>query len=204
MNFENIEHEINKLEEEVNSKSNFKYIEPTTEFDCHGYKLAYLEDVTSLNFRSLFSGVFAHDDKALCEKGHRAPDFECSCGFHSFKNLKDAIKERRWFSNTFILRVENYGEIVEHKTGWRAEDQIVKEIIIDRNCSKIFCRRFSTHISKLGNSFKNFCAYHSNKIHNSGLEVFSDDFFLNNFGISITRIDLRRKRLFNFLFPKAI
>jgi hypothetical protein len=43
-----------------------------------------------------------------------------------------------------LLEVDLYGRIVEHRDGWRAEEQDVLRIHVPERCSQFVCRRGTT------------------------------------------------------------
>lgn len=62
---------------------------------------------------------------ARCEHGHRAPDWDCSCGIHAAKQLELALPyrvgrdDRRTVARVVGL-VALGGDVIEHEHGFRA------------------------------------------------------------------------------------
>ncbi len=75
----------------------------------------------------LYEDVWPADEPlvAACSSGHRAPDFDCSCGVHAAKELRLALPYRVGRDDAVTLgRVVGLvalgGDVVEHEHGWRA------------------------------------------------------------------------------------
>lgn len=62
-----------------------------------------------------------------------------------------------------ILKVENFGEIVEHELGWRSANQLVTEINLPKKCSWWFCSSKPVAFVKGENVFIQSCKYHYKK-----------------------------------------
>ena len=151
---------IRDIEKKVNS---FKFLldrKPVYLESCQGYKLAWLVDDQEPYFESLFSGFFSLDDVATCQRGHQAPVLECSCGFYSFKNFLKAKRENRFFKSAFVVKVENYGDVVEHREGWRAQGQVISEIIIPEKCGILFCNKRIQALGRVSHVLKGYCLTH--------------------------------------------
>jgi hypothetical protein len=64
---------------------------------------------------------------------HRAPNFDCECGFYSFKDVSDlvvaiGVHPAQWsFIPEVIARVELAGRIVIHSHGYRAQYQRIAQ-----------------------------------------------------------------------------
>jgi len=62
---------------------------------------------------------------ATCERGHSAPDYECTCGIYASKRLEPALPYRvgrddaRTLGRVVGLVVLS-GDVIEHRDGWRA------------------------------------------------------------------------------------
>ena len=135
--------------------------------ECSGFRLAYIRSLEGLRFESLFGGEFSRRSKAHCDKGHENVEEDCRCGFYSFKDLRAAIKEIKFFKRTYILKVENYGQIVEHERGWRASEQVVTQLLLPRKCSRFLCSKVTSTLAlvTLGD-YRHFCERCSKRFKN--------------------------------------
>lgn len=132
--------------------------------ECSGFKLAYIRCLETLKFESLFGGEFFIKSVASCDKGHVKVERDCRCGFYSFKELKNALKEMRFFRRSYIIKVENYGDIVEHETGWRAWEQVVTEILLPWKCSRLLCSsKTEGLVLKNSGDYRHLCEKHAKK-----------------------------------------
>ena len=61
-----VDESIARLEEHVNYVGRFSDEKVELVNQCFGYRLAYLADLNSIIFDSLFSGKFSRDDIAIC------------------------------------------------------------------------------------------------------------------------------------------
>ena len=172
-----VDENIARLEEHVNYVGRFSEEKVESVDQCFGYRLAYISDINLFTFDSLFSGKFSKDDQANCSKDHDAPVVSCACGFYSFKKFINAKKEKKFFKNSVILKVENFGEIVEHELGWRSANQLVTEINMPRNCSWWFCWKKAVALVKGDNVFIQACKYHYTKSIKNGVTTELLDYF---------------------------
>lgn len=145
--------------------------------DVKGYKAAYLmKNDENFYLNSLFFGSYNLKDKMSCERdfNHLNPSHNCSCGFYSYKSIKDAELESYKNKYSIYLKVENYGDIIEHKAGYRSEEIEVTSIFLKKKCYK--CLRISTHITNArSNLYLSSCVNHR----------VSDSYTLESFSKSI-------------------
>lgn len=72
---------------------------------------------------------------ARCRRAlHRAPDLECTCGFHAVVDLERLGDVTPIHADSVVLEVELSGTIVEHERGARAEEQTVVGILLPAAC----------------------------------------------------------------------
>jgi len=131
--------------------------------DARGYKIAHIESINPIKFKGIFKGSYGIISQATCFREHKAPDLDCTCGFHSFKNIEGAVREvsKKW--SAVLLKIENYGRIIEHTSGYRSQEQEIVEIIFQKNCAKVFCSRESFKICKFLGLYLPLCKKHSEK-----------------------------------------
>ena len=111
----------------------------------HGYKLALLTGhVPTLT--GLTGDLYQSDDQAICTTNpdHVPPIAECECGFYAYKELRDAKFERSINPFTYLLDVDLYGIGFEYERGYRAETQVVNELITQPRCMR--CKIFPTKV----------------------------------------------------------
>lgn len=146
----------------MNNKENQPISQPINE--CSGFRLAYIRCLETLKFESLFGGEFFITSLAKCDKGHAKVEKDCRCGFYSFKDLKAAIREIRFFKKTYILKVENYGEIVEHEKGWRSSEQVVTRILLPKKCSQFLCSKSTSNLAlESSGIYRHLCEKHAKR-----------------------------------------
>ena len=133
----------------------------------YGFKIAFLSGIEPVEFEGVTFGKYGLKGKFKCEnpqeKGmtHKTPELKCSCGFYSFNNLKGALKMLTKYQGAVLILVENYGVIVEHSHGYRAEIQEIKSILLPPTCSQNFCFSEITHLSKGAHYYEGYCAKHA-------------------------------------------
>ena len=127
-----------------NNKRRFNYEDP---FDLpleemRGYKLAIITE-REPTLRGLTGDSYKADDSAICTEfpEHTPPVAACECGFYAYRTLTDAKFESSINPGTFLLEVDLYGIGFRYEDGYRAESQVVKNIIIPNRCMR--CRIFS-------------------------------------------------------------
>ena len=173
-----VDENIARIEQHVNYVGRFSDEKVESVNQCFGYRLAYLTDLKALTFDSLFSGKFSRDDLANCNKEHAAPFVNCACGFYSFKEFFKARNERKFFKKSMILKVENFGEIIEHELGWRSANQLVTEINLPKKCAWWFCRSKSVAFVKGENVFIQSCKYHYKRAIKNNIPSEPIDYFV--------------------------
>ncbi len=110
-----------------------------------GYKLALITG-REPEFRGLTGDAYTSDDSAICTKypEHTPPVASCECGYYAYRNRADAKFEGTLNPGTFLLQVDLYGIGFEYRDGYRAETQVVNEIILPKRCMR--CRVFAPTI----------------------------------------------------------
>lgn len=110
-----------------------------------GYKLAV---ITGRNpeFRGLTGDEYKADDSAICTSfpEHTPPVASCECGFYAYRDRADAKFERTLNPGTFLLQVDLFGVGFKYRDGYRAETQVVNQIIMPKRCMR--CRVFAPTI----------------------------------------------------------
>lgn len=108
--------------------------------DATGWKVAQIIDPFAGRFAGLANGSFTLDDTARCESfAHPAPQPGCRCGFHAFHQRDDAQRARAQRWGSVLLKVELYGDIVRHRSGSRASEQVVTAVHPAPRCERSLC-----------------------------------------------------------------
>lgn len=105
----------------------------------HGYKLAIITGrVPTLT--GLTGDEYLSDASAKCSinKEHVPPVADCECGFYAYRELTEAKFEGSINPGAFLLDVDLYGVGFKYARGYRAETQVVNELITPSRCQ--FCR----------------------------------------------------------------
>jgi hypothetical protein len=87
-----------------------------------------VEDGDELRLASVLYDDLWPDEEPLvaaCPSGHRAPDFDCTCGIYAAKRLEVALPYRVGRNEAGTLGrvlglVALSGDVIEHAEGWRA------------------------------------------------------------------------------------
>jgi hypothetical protein len=110
-----------------------------------GYKLAVITE-REPTLRGLTGDSYNADDSAVCTKfpEHTPPVASCECGFYAYRDLNDAKFEGSLNPGAFLLKVDLYGIGFIYEAGYRAESQVVNEIIMPKRCMR--CRILSPKI----------------------------------------------------------
>lgn len=105
----------------------------------HGYKLALITG-RSPTLTGLTGDTYLSDAQAVCSENpeHIPPVAECECGFYAYKELSDAQFELSINPGAFLLDVDLFGLGFTYKNGFRAESQVVNQLITPRRCMR--CR----------------------------------------------------------------
>lgn len=105
----------------------------------HGYKLAMVTG-RSPTLTGLTGDTYLSDAQAVCSENpeHIPPVAECECGFYAYKELSDAQFELSINPGAFLLDVDLFGLGFTYKNGFRAESQVVNQLITPRRCMR--CR----------------------------------------------------------------
>ena len=105
----------------------------------HGYKLAMVTG-RSPTLTGLTGDRYLSDAQAVCSENpeHIPPVAECECGFYAYKELADAQFELSINPGAFLLDVDLFGLGFTYKNGFRAESQVVNQLITPSRCMR--CR----------------------------------------------------------------
>ena len=105
----------------------------------HGYKLAIITG-RSPTLTGLTGDTYLSDASAKCtiNKEHVPPVADCECGFYAYSEFAEAKFEGSINPGAFLLDVDLYGVGFKYARGYRAETQVVNELITPRRCQ--FCR----------------------------------------------------------------
>ena len=105
----------------------------------HGYKLAMVTGV-SPTLTGLTGDTYLSDAQAICKENpeHIPPVAQCECGFYAYKELADAQFELSINPGAFLLDVDLFGLGFTYKNGFRAESQVVNQLITPSRCMR--CR----------------------------------------------------------------
>lgn len=101
----------------------------------HGYKLARIVG-REPTFMGLTGDVYTADASAQCgvNPDHVPPVKGCQCGFHAFKDFKEAIFERSIYRTAFLFDVDLFGLGFIYRRGYRAETQVINHMIAPKRC----------------------------------------------------------------------
>jgi hypothetical protein len=116
---------------------------PLEKMQC--YKLAVITE-RDPTLRGLTGDSYRADDSAICTKfpEHTPPVASCECGFYAYRSLADAKFESSLSPGAFLLQVDLYGIGFRYEGGYRAETQVVNQIIIPKRCMR--CRILSPKV----------------------------------------------------------
>ena len=132
--------------------------------ECFGWKIASITDPLLGVFKGLAYGSYSLSDRAKCHYDtHTSPTQNCGCGFYSFKNKKDAIKILNRREGFVLLKVEHFGTIIEHKLGFRSQEQDVVAIEIPNVCSNLWCKTNPVGLSLIRRTWQTVCVKHRRK-----------------------------------------
>ena len=116
----------------------------------HGYKLAMVTGLTP-TLTGLTGDTYLSDAQAICKANseHIPPVAHCECGFYAYKELADAQFELSINPGAFLLDVDLFGLGFTYKNGYRAESQVVNQLITPKRCmrcrvlpAKVFVKSF--------------------------------------------------------------
>jgi hypothetical protein len=129
--------------------------------DIVGWKVATIADPDAMLFNGYSWGTYGVVGAARCLfHNHTSPVFDCSCGFHAYRHrhhAQDRLNRRR---NPVLLRVGLYGTIVEHRLGWRAQQQDLLGVHLPSTCSRRKCEQPTTYLHPDGESWRTVCDVH--------------------------------------------
>ena len=105
----------------------------------HGYKIAIITG-RSPTLTGLTGDTYLSDATAKCtiNKEHVPPVADCECGFYAYSEFAEAKFEGSINPGAFLLDVDLYGVGFKYARGYRAETQVVNELITPSRCQ--FCR----------------------------------------------------------------
>ena len=121
------------------SKLNYEHAFDLPSERMHGYKLAMISGRPP-TLTGLTGDTYLSDACAKCSinKEHVPPVADCECGFYAYSDLTEAKFEGSINPGAFLLDVDLYGVGFKYARGYRAETQVVNELITPRRCQ--FCR----------------------------------------------------------------
>jgi hypothetical protein len=124
--------------------------------EMHGYKIARIRgQIPTLT--GITGDPYGSEASAVCEVNleHVPPVKDCQCGFHAFKDFKEAKFELTLHKATFLLDVDLYGLGFVYTRGFRAETQVVNKVALPARCMncKIFPVKRFTSKYLLGNDY---------------------------------------------------
>ncbi len=115
--------------------------------DIVAWKVATIADPITLRFNGYSWGSYGPTGTSRCLfTAHRSPTYACRCGFHAYRRRSDATNKLDRRRNAVLLRVALYGTVVEHTSGWRAEQQDVIGVHLPSVCAR---RRCGTKVTEL-------------------------------------------------------
>lgn len=105
----------------------------------HGYKLAIITGRPP-TLTGLTGDTYLADSSAKCSinTNHVPPVAECECGFYAYSDIAEARFEGSINPGAFLLDVDLYGVGFKYARGYRAETQVVNELMTPRRCQ--FCK----------------------------------------------------------------
>ncbi len=129
------------------SKHIFKYTNPFSlpVENMHGYKIALITGRIP-TFTGLTGDDYLTDASATCtyDANHVPPVADCQCGFYAFKDLPSAKFELSLNPGTFLLDIDLYGIGFVYEGGYRAEQQVVKQLHVPKRCMR--CKVLPTKV----------------------------------------------------------
>ena len=127
------------LKNNIHSKLNYNHAFDLPSEVMHGYKLALIT-ARPPTLTGLTGDAYLSDASAKCtiNKEHVPPVADCECGFYAYSDLTEAKFERSINPGAFLLDVDLYGLGFKYARGYRAETQVVNELITTSRCQ--FCR----------------------------------------------------------------
>ena len=109
--------------------------------DVHGWKVARLLDPVAGVFGGYAFGTFGFSAVSRCERrNHVAPSNGCECGFNAMKDKQDAVRLLERWRGFLLLEVDLFGTVIEHRTGWRAQEQDVLRVHVPLRCARGRCQ----------------------------------------------------------------
>jgi hypothetical protein len=130
--------------------------------DASGWKVAHLADPEIGSFIGYAFGRYRLVDNARCEreKEHESPVSGCDCGFYAMKErFRAEFLLERW-RQLVLLKVELYGRIIEHRDGYRAQEQEITSMLVPARCSKGLCKGLTAGMRKGKRYWRTVCESH--------------------------------------------
>ena len=123
----------------AHSKLNYEHAFDLPSERMHGYKLAMISGRPP-TLTGLTGDTYLSDASAKCtiNKEHVPPVADCECGFYAYSDLTEAKFEGSINPGAFLLDVDLYGVGFKYARGYRAETQVVNELMTPSRCQ--FCR----------------------------------------------------------------
>ena len=123
----------------AHSKLNYNHAFDLPSEVMHGYKLAIITG-RAPTLTGLTGDTYLSDASAKCtiNKEHVPPVADCECGFYAYSEFTEAKFEGSINPGAFLLDVDLYGVGFKYARGYRAETQVVNELITPSRCQ--FCR----------------------------------------------------------------
>lgn len=130
--------------------------------DASGWKVARLTDPYLGHFAGYAFGTYDLNAKATCAKGreHSSPHNGCDCGFYAWKDRSRALYLMERWRSTILLKVELYGEIIEHSDGFRAHEQEVVSMAVPGRCARGWCRGKTEGMTEGRSFWRSACSAH--------------------------------------------
>jgi hypothetical protein len=131
--------------------------------EAQGWKVARLKDPFTATFAGYAFGDYGLTQRAECLRSRRcpeAPGLGCDCGFNAMKEMSDARRLLERWRGFVLLEVELYGRLIEHRDGWRAEEQDVVRVHVSGRCARGVCRRPTAGFSPRRKAWFPSCAEH--------------------------------------------
>lgn len=107
----------------------YPYLE--TRFSSYAFKCLKMLSLSPARFVSPNTKIITErmaNFKCL-KANHSSINFDCSCGFYSFKTLEDAWDYSLFAPETLIFKVRLLGTVIEHNIGYRSESQEITHLL---------------------------------------------------------------------------
>jgi len=130
--------------------------------DVHGWKVARLLDPVAGIFGGYAFGTYGFSSVSSCERrrNHVAPTNGCECGFNAMKDKQDAVRLLERWRGFVLLEVDLFGTVIEHRTGWRAQEQDVLRVHVPLRCARGRCQETTVGFRLRRNRWFPSCGMH--------------------------------------------